>query len=91
MSVTLRPTTLNRLRQLYAQAEGARAAAQAAVDAHTQLAQRLDALLTDACEDQGLTIPAARREAVQIDWDTGTVSLPESQSTNGHIPQEALA
>ena len=91
MSVTLRPTTLNRLRQLFAQAEGARAAAQAAVDAHTQLAQRLDVLLTDACEDQGMTIPADRREAVQIDWDTGEVSFKDAQLSNGHVPQEALA
>lgn len=87
---TLRPRTLARLQLLNAQVEGARAAAQAAVDAHTQLLARLNTQLTDACEDAGLQVPS-HHEGVSVDWDTGTVTVNGVPSSNGHVQEEVLA
>lgn len=88
-STTLRPATLARLRQLLAQAEGARQAAQAAIDVHEQLRGRLNEVLTTACADDGLILPTGESRDVSIDWDTGVVSVATS-SPNG-VAQEVAA
>jgi len=82
--VTLRPAVVSRLHQLYMQLDGAKIAAQAAVEAHNQLLQRLNQGIADACADEGMLVRADVPPGVTIDWDTGIAKVNE-QSPNGTV------
>lgn len=71
--VVIPPTPLRRLAALRASAEGAAAAAQAAIQVANQRQELLQRALTEACEDQGLRIPPDEQRPVDLDWVTGHV------------------
>jgi len=73
--VTLPPAALKRLARLFARAEGAQQVAQAAMGAAQQSQQALQLALNEACEDEGLVIPAGGQAPVDIDWRTGVVKV----------------
>lgn len=88
-SVVLPPGVLKRLARLHARAEGAAVVAQAAVDTAKQAQESLQSALTEACEDEGMNVPAGANTPVDVDWRTGRVKLQTLESLHGSVPQPA--
>lgn len=72
---TFPPNVLRKLARLHARVEGAQAVAQATQQAVTHHQAALQAALTEACDDEGLTLPENGNTPINIDWRTGRLHL----------------
>lgn len=89
--VTLPTPTLRRLARLHSRVEGAQLAAQALSQTLQQMQTLLREALTEACEEQGVSIPEGGSAPVDIDWRTGVVRIgaPEPPTPQGTMPLPA--
>jgi hypothetical protein len=77
-AITLPPGALRRIARLHARSEGAAQVAQAAIKVAQDAQSTLQQALNEACEDEGLHIPADSNMPVDIDWKTGRLQLKSS-------------
>ena len=73
--VRLSPVVLRRLARLHARAEGAQLVAKATEQAMQQTQAALREALTEACEEEGMTVPGSSTASVDVDWRTGVVTV----------------
>ena len=77
--MTLSPGPLRRLLRLHARAEGAILVAQAAQQVAQQAQQAVQGALAEACEEEGVRLPASEQTPIDIDWRSGEVRLGQAQ------------
>ena len=77
--ITLSATVVRRLARLHARAEGAQLAVNAANQALIQIQTALREALTEACEEEGVSVGSGTAP-VDIDWRTGVVTVGEPES-----------
>jgi hypothetical protein len=84
--VTIPVAALRRLARLHARAEGAQLVVNTATQTLQQLQSLLRDALTEACEEQGVSIPDGGSAPVDIDWRTGVVNVGVPESAPPMMP-----
>jgi hypothetical protein len=79
--IQLPPATLRRLARLHSRIEGVQLAQNALTLTMQQMQAALREVLTEACEEEGMTIPGNGSASVDIDWRTGTLRLGAQAAT----------
>jgi|SRR5580765_7306314 len=73
--VTLPAGTLRRLARMHARVEGAQLVMNTVHQYLQQMQEVLKEALTEACDEQGVTIPGGGSAPIDIDWRTGVVRI----------------